>query len=289
MNSKLGAGLAVTAILAVSALLIMGGSFTVVNPGERGVVTRWGSLTGTVLTEGMNFRKPFIEQVDIINVQIQKFDAEPENASSKDMQSVSTDVTVNWRINPNEVVQIRREFGVYDLEVYNNNALKPALAGSIKAITARYEADELLANRAQIRAEMQTNLQERLDNLVPNGFEIIEFAITDFTFSDTFNTAIEAKVEAEQSALRTENEVRQSRAEAEKAMAKARGEAEAMKIRAEAEAEAIRIRAAALREFPEIIRLDTIQRWDGRLPTVVGDSADGIILDLDSLGPPEGR
>lgn len=283
MNSKTSAGLVLAAFAGFIALLILGGSFTIIDPGERGVVTRWGSLTGSVFNEGLSFKKPFIEGVDVFNVQIQKYDAQPENASSKDMQSVNTSVTVNWRLSPDHVVEIRREFGTYDLEIYNNRALQPALRGAIKAITARYEADELLAHRAEIRTEMQNELQSRLGNLVDGGFEVIEFAITDFAFSNTFNTAIEAKVKAEQAALQTENEVRQAEAEAEKSVAKAEGEAEATKLRANAEADAIRIRAAALKENPEILRLDAIQRWDGRLPVVMGENGQGLMLNLNDL------
>jgi len=224
-----------------------------------------------------------IEDVDIFNVQIQKYEAQPENASTKDMQSVNTSVTVNWRLSPDHVVEIRREFGVYDSEIYNNRALQPALRGAIKAIIARYEADELLTHRAEIRTEMQDELQFRLNNLVDGGFEAIEFVITDFAFSNTFSTAIEAKVKAEQAALQTENEVRQAEAEAEKSVAKAEGEAKVTRLRASAEADAIRIRAAALKENPEILRLDAIQRWDGRLPVVVGEGGQDLILNLNDL------
>lgn len=265
------------------ALCAAGGSFVVINPGERGVVVRWGQVSDTVMNEGLNWKAPFIDTVDIMNVQIHSCEALPMNSSSKDMQSIQTGVTVNYRLNPAGVTSIRRELGTYNEEAYELTVLTPQLKESIKAITARYKADELLSNRATVRAEMQKAFQQKLDNVLPNSFIVVEFAITDFKFSDTFNEAIEAKVEAEQSALRAQNQVQQAEAEAKKKVAAARGEAESIRLRAEAEADAIKIRAQAFKENPEVLKLDFVRRWDGKLPLVIGGEPSGFMLGIDGI------
>ena len=264
-------------------LCAAGGSFVVINPGERGVVVRYGSVSNKVMTEGLNWKTPFIDTVDVMNVQIQKYEAPVEDASSKDMQTVKTGVTVNYRLNPAGVVAIRRELGVDDPERDQLTVIAPQLKESIKAITARYKADELLVNRAKVRREMQDLLQKKLDNVLPNAFIVVEFAITDFNFSDTFNNAIEAKVEAEQSALRVQNQVAQAESEALKEVAAARGRAEAIRLEARAEADAITIRAEAFKKNPEVLKLDFVRKWDGKLPLVIGGKPNGFMLGIDGI------
>jgi regulator of protease activity HflC (stomatin/prohibitin superfamily) len=235
------------------------------------------------MTEGLNWKTPFIDTVDVMNVQIQKFEAPSADASSKDMQIVKTGVTVNYRLNPAGVVAVRRELGVDDAEKHQLTVIGPQLKESIKAVTARYKADELLINRAKVRSEMQDLLQKKLDNVLPNAFAIVEFAITDFNFSATFNAAIEAKVEAEQSALRVQNQVAQAESEAQKSVAAARGEAEAIRLRARAEADAINIRAEAFKKNPEVLKLDFVRKWDGKLPLVIGGKPNGFMLGIDGI------
>jgi regulator of protease activity HflC (stomatin/prohibitin superfamily) len=283
MSTRSTIVLSLVGLGAFIALCAAGGSFVVVNPGERGVVVRYGSISDTVMTEGLNWKTPFIDTVDIMNVQIQKFEAPSADASSKDMQSVKTGVTVNYRLNPAGVVAIRRELGVDDAEAHQVTVIAPQLKESIKAVTARYKADELLVNRSKVRAEMQALLQEKLDNVLPNAFVIVEFAITDFNFSDTFNAAIEAKVEAEQSALRVQNQVAQAESEALKKVAESRGKAQSMRLEAQAEADAIRIRAQAFKENPEVLQLDFVRRWDGKLPLVIGGKPNGFMLGIDGI------
>jgi regulator of protease activity HflC (stomatin/prohibitin superfamily) len=246
------------------------------------------------MTEGLNWKTPFIDTVDVMNVQIQKYEAPSADASSKDMQIVKTGVTVNYRLNPAGVVAVRRELGVDDAEKHQLTVIGPQLKESIKAVTARYKADELLINRAKVRSEMQDLLQKKLDNVLPNAFAIVEFAITDFNFSATFNAAIEAKVEAEQSALRVQNQVAQAGSEAQKRVAAAKGEAEATRLkasadadatrlRASAEADAITIRAEAFKKNPDVLKLDFVRKWDGKLPLVIGGKPNGFMLGIDGI------
>lgn len=92
-------------------------------------------------------------------------------------------------------------------------------------------------------------------------------------FPEQVRQSINAKIEATQRALLRENEVAQSRAEAEKVRVAAQGEADARLLRAKAEAEAIAIKAKALRDNPDIIQLNAIEKWDGKLPIYMADGA----------------
>ncbi len=267
------------AVVSVIGLLTAFDGFVIINPGESGVVVRLGAVqTETHFAEGLHWKIPFIDSVDRINVQIKKFEADNMNASSKDIQTVRTSCTVNYRIVASKAPLVRQQIGIAP-ELHESTALEPALHETIKAITARYNASELISKRADVSREMKALFQDKLNRLVPGAFEVSEFAITNFRFSDIFNAAIEAKVKATERAIQAENEVRQAKAEADKRVATARGEAESVRIEAEAEAFAITVRAEAFRKNPEILKLDIVRRWDGSLPQVVsGGSSSGMML-----------
>jgi regulator of protease activity HflC (stomatin/prohibitin superfamily) len=266
-------------------------SYKTIEPGTVGLVTRFGGLTGSVLTEGFNLKLP-IDSVDIMDVKINQHSGLGMHASSKDMQIVTTSVLVNYKLNIERIIDIRRHIGK-DEKVIEEGVLQPQLNESVKAVCAKYKADQLLAQRAKVREEMNEAFQAKLDGILKGAFVVVEFAITDFTFSNAFNQAIEAKVEAEQTALRKVNELEQSKADAEKKMAVARGEAESAKITAAANAEVIKMRAKAeadalsiqnqvLKSNLEWLEMERLRRWDGKLPLVVG--SDKVFMDIGKLG-----
>ena len=102
-------------------------------------------------------------------------------------------------------------------------------------------------------------------------------SITDFEFSPLFAQAIEAKVEAEQKALKAENDLLRIRVEAQQAEATAVGIAQANIAEANGEAEAIRIINQALAENPNYLEWLKTQAWDGKLPLVVGEGGTPFI------------
>ena len=75
-----------------------------------------------------------------------------------------------------------------------------------------------------------------------------------------------------------ENEVAQSRAEAQKAIETARGEAESKLAVARANAEAIELEGKALRDYPQVVELRKLERWNGELPQVIGSNTPFINL-----------
>ncbi|MFH1077982.1 MAG: prohibitin family protein [Patescibacteria group bacterium] len=224
-----------------------------VGAGERGVLTRWGAVTGKVFGEGLFTRIPIADRVVIMDVKVQKEQIEA-TAASKDLQSVSSIVALNFHINPDKVASIYQEIGMD----YKSRLIDPALQEAVKASTAKYTAEELITKREDVREEIKRHL---LSKLPLRGIEIDDFNIVDFDFSPSFNEAIEAKVTAEQSALAARNKLEQIKFEAEQKIVEARGKAEAL-----------RVEAAALKDNPLVLQLRTLEKWDGRLPSVTGGS-----------------
>ncbi len=243
-------------------LLIVGfvlqGSVGQIEAGTRGVVLAFGKVTGRTLPEGLYFITPGVERVEIMDVLIQK-DQTPTQASSKDLQEVSTEVTVNYRLNPVLVGQVYQDFR----QNYVTTIISPQIQEAVKAVTAGYNAEELITRRADVRNSIEVSLRE---NIQPFGVLIEKVAITDFQFSAIFAQSIERKVVAQQAAMEAENKLLQVEAEAKQAEAlafglanaaikEATGAKEAAIIKAEGEALAILEVAKAKAQANDLIRI----------------------------------
>lgn len=254
-NEDFKVGRIVKTVIGVAAAFIILANFPVgtVSAGERGVRLRFNAVTGAVVPEGLYFRIPFVERVKKMDVRIQKDEVEA-SAASKDLQTVSAKVAVNYHLAPDSVVSVYKDIGTE----YNARLIAPALQETVKAVTAQFTADQLITKRGEVRDGIKGLLAEKL---TPRGIIVDDFNIVNFDFSNSFNKAIEDKVTAEQNALASKNKLEQSKYEAEQRVAQAKGEAEA-----------IRIQAAAIQNQggAEYVQLKAIEKWDGTVPTYTG-------------------
>lgn len=252
-------------IVSLVALLFLM-SFVTVDAGYRGVVLRFGATTGRVLNPGLHFILPFVETVQPISVQVQieKLDSE---ASSHDLQQVHTQVTLAYWQDPCCVSDIWAQL--------NNDAVTrvvvPAIQEAVKANTAHFEAEQLIANRPVVRDGIETYVRQRLS---AHHINVDAVSITDFSFSTEFNSAIEAKVTAAQNALKAENDLKRIQVEAEQKVTQAKAEAEALNVQ-------------RTQITPELLQLRTIEmmqaHWDGHLPDVYIGGSNGALPMLDVL------
>ena len=152
--------------------------------------------------------------------------------------------------------------------------IQPAIEETVKQVTANYNAEELITKRPLVKQDIESSIRERL-----NQFDVVTevISITDFEFSPLFAQAIEAKVEAEQNALKAENDLRRIEVEARQREANAIGLANANIAEAKGEAEAIGIINKALSENPNYLEWLKTQAWDGKLPLVVGEGGTPFI------------
>src|SRR3990172_8524991 len=89
----------------IAALIVVAGIMGIVGAGQGGVLLRFGAVTGEIQEEGLYFKIPFSEQVVLMSTQIQKYSA-PASASSKDLQVVTTEVTLNYQLQAAKVGEI---------------------------------------------------------------------------------------------------------------------------------------------------------------------------------------
>ncbi len=263
------------AILGIIALVIIAAisaaSVQIVDSGNRGVLLHWSAVDTSVppLQEGLHFVVPFQDKVINMEVRTLKF-VKATSGASRDLQTVSTEVTVNYRASPNSVHVLYKEVGLD----YEGRIIQPAVEEVVKQITAKYNAEELITKRPLVKADIETEITARLN---PYNISTDAISITDFQFSPLFSQAIESKVEAEQKALKAENDLRRIEVEARQQEQQAKGIAAANVAEAEGEAEAIKIINEALAQNPNYLEWLKVQAWDGKLPLVVGESGTPFI------------
>lgn len=277
-NAAYSAIVPVIVVLAVL-LFFLASMFVIVEAGHVGVVKRLGAVQPEALDEGLHFKRPFMDTVEQIDIRLMPTNAK-STAASRDLQTVSTEVNVTYSINGLLAPQMYQRIG--DTRKVAAALVEPAIQESVKAVTAKYTAEELVTKRAEVKVAIQSAIEEFIaktlaDKDVQNGVTLANVAITDFVFSAEFNKAIESKVKAEQEALRAKNEymMRVTQAEASEAEVKLAADAKAYstQVESEARAKAIELEAAALRDNPAIISLRAIERWDGAVPQISGTGA----------------
>ena len=228
-------------------LLLLGSSVTTINSGEVGIRVRFGKVINKSTNEGINFKIPFIEKIDKMNIKVQKSEV-MTNSSSKDLQDVDMSVAVNFRIDNTKAVNLYKTVGTS----YESIILTPAIEESIKAVTSKYTAEELITNRSEVSDKCMEELSKKVEKY---GLIVNDFNITNFSFSEEFEKAIEEKQVAEQKVLTAKQELEKEKIEAEKRI-----------VKAEAEKKANELKEKSLTD--NIIKEKFIDKWDGVLPKV---------------------
>jgi len=248
-------------IISLLVLILIWGSFFVVYPGERSLIFNVVSgLKANVYEEGIHFKIPFLESVVKMNIRTQKQE-EAASAASKDLQDTHTAVAVNFRVDPLKLREIYRNIGQASTtqDYMQTEIMNPIIHESVKFVTSKYTAEELITKRPQVKKDIDEVIADRLSKY---GIITVDVSITDFKFSEQFTKAIEEKVTAEQNALKEKNNLDVVKFQAQQKIEAAKGEAEAIKI----------INQELLKS-PQYINYLTIQKWDGKMPLALGSGS----------------
>lgn len=260
--SKSPIRLAGATALAILALSIVMGAFVTVGAGQRGVLMTWGAVQSGVLDPGLHLKMPFAQSVVKMDVQVQNSQA-AEMAASLDLQDVTTTVATNWHILPADAEWVYQRIGNESALV--DKIIKPAISNSVKAISAHYNAEDLIVHRDQVREQIEA---EMTDELKPYRVVVDSVNITDFSFSQEFARAIEQKQVAQQRAQQAQYELQKAKVLADQKIVEAQAQAEAQKLLQQT-------------ITPEIIQQQAVAKWDGHLPEVV--SGNGVLPMLGNL------
>jgi len=250
----------VASFILIFAILTVFSSFTVVDAGHTGVKVTLGKVSDDVLSEGLHFKTPFITNIVQIDNRVMKTEVD-SNAASKDLQSISSKVSVNYRVNTSASASIYKNVG----QDFNNVIVNPAIQECMKSVTAKYNADQLITNRTIVSSEMEKEISQKIN---PYGLNIEVFNIINFEFSEEFSKAIEAKQTAQQQALKAEQDLSRIKVEAAQLVEKAKAESEAYQLKNQ-------------QLTDKVIMMQYVEKWDGKLPVVT--SGGSSLFDLNAI------
>ena len=234
---------------------------TIITAGHTGVQVMLGEVNSVPLTEGVHFVNP-ISHVTIVDVRLQKAELKGANAGTKDLQVVHTDIVVNFRLDPQKVPHIYKEYGLN----VDEKVLGPGINEAFKSVTGHYTSEELVTKRDLVSAEILTHL---IAKMAPFNITVSNISLVNFGFSQAYQAAIEAKVIATQQTAKAEQDLQRIKVEAASRVAQAKGEAEAISIQAQA------IQSNGGQNY---VQLQAIGKWSGNLPTTVVISDKGTTI-----------
>jgi regulator of protease activity HflC (stomatin/prohibitin superfamily) len=221
---------------------------------------RLGKVSDNVLNEGFHFKLPIITNIVKIDNRVIKTEVE-SNSASKDLQSISSKVSVNYRVNTNSSAKIYKNVG----NNFETVIVNPAIQECMKSVAAKYTAEELITKRAIVSSEMEKEISQKIN---PYGLNIEVFNIINFEFSKEFSKAIEAKQTAQQQALKAEQDLARIKVEASQTVEKAKAESEAYQLKNQ-------------QLTDKVIMMEFVEKWDGKLPAVT--SGGSALFDMSSF------
>ena len=262
--------------LVVAVLALAFWPFRTVPTGSRGVITQFGAIKG-IQNEGLVILAPW-EKLALFSVRAEEAKIENADGSTSDTQPVKVSMTVRYSISVARVAEVYEKYSHDgDLSSYVQTATQEAF----KAVTARYTAPDLIAQRARVSGDIAVALRSKLELY---GAQVINIDMRNFAFSEDYMKAISAKVTQEQLRLGAENKLKTVEAEQKQKVAIAEAEASALRAKADgeayanlkvatAQAEALKVQNAALAQNKDVLELRRIEvehtkaeRWDGKLP-----------------------
>jgi len=274
---RLLARLAVAAVVLVIVVFVW--PFYSVPTGSRGVVTQFGRIVG-IENEGLAVLPPW-QKLHNFSIRAERADIENAEGSTSDTQPVKVSLTVRYSIATDRVAEVYEK---YSHDGNLSSYVQTATQEIFKAVTAKYTAPDLIAQRAKVSSDINVALREKL---ALYGAQVINIDMRNFSFSDSYMHAINDKVTQEQLRLAAENKLKTVEAEQKQKVAVAEAEAGARKAQADgeayanlkiatAQAEALRVQNAALAQNKDVLELRRIEvertkaeRWNGALPTSI--------------------
>ena len=264
-------------IVAALVVLIAFNSFVILNPGQAGVLSILGKAQDGVLLEGIHLRPPLVSNVDVYDLTVQKFEV-PAESSTKDLQDLKASFAINFRLDPVQVVEIRRKQGT--LQNIVSKIIAPQTQESFKIAAARRTVEEAITKRDELKEDFDNALSDRLDKY---GILILDTSVVDLSFSPEFARAVEEKQIAEQKSQRAVYVAREAEQQAQADINRAKGKAEAQRLLAET----LRAQGGEL-----VLQKEAIEAWregGAQMPKVLvtGDGSGGGVPFLFNLGNAE--
>ncbi|HEY9784270.1 MAG TPA: prohibitin family protein [Candidatus Obscuribacterales bacterium] len=264
-------------VCGVYVLAALGFPLVYVETGSTAVVTTFGAVTG-YLENGLHLVIPFAQEVHHIPTRLLTVTTQT-SAPTIDLQEVEAKVSFQFSLVPAAAGGVFELIG--DVSDVERVILDPGLQEELKAVTAKYQLDELLGQRDKVSHETREALETWVLNaLRARGLDKVinvgSLQLSNLAYSQVFQDAVARKSEAQNKVPEAENTskgiIAQAEAEAAEIMRQADADALTIRVNAEQEAKAMQEKAAQLKEHPELPCYLLYKKWNGELPAVTDGS-----------------
>jgi len=260
-----------TGLVVVLGLMIIFSTYFTIDQGERGVILHNGAIVGEA-EPGLHFKLPIITSIAKISVQIQKepFEKGPDGdarmqAYSRDQQPATIALSVNYHVT--DASAVYAQYG--SLTNMESRIINPRTYEQLKNVFGQFDAADAIQKRANLNAEVYAAIRAAVRGPVV----IDSVQIEDISFSEQYEAAVEARMQAivKQQQAEADKQKRIIDADASAYEVKAAADANAHKVEVNgaAEAGAIKARGDALRSNPDLVALTLAEKWNGATPTTV--------------------
>jgi regulator of protease activity HflC (stomatin/prohibitin superfamily) len=226
-------------IMLVGILLFLGGllfsSVKQIEPGNVGVQKLFGKVSNNTLESGLNVINPLVDVV-IFDIRTQNYtmsavhdegDKTGDDAIrvlSADGLEVVIDLTVLFKVIPNEAPRILKEIGTD----YRNTIVRPICRTKIRDNAVYYDAVALYSSK---RDEFQSRIFKTIESdFKDRGMILEQLLVRNITLPESVKASIESKINAEQDAQKMTFVLQKARQEAERMRVEAQGIADYQKI-----------------------------------------------------------
>lgn len=267
-------------VIFIAALILLFNSIVIVQAGNVQVLTQFGRTVGVVFEPGLHFKVPFVQNTVNYSTRQVTYETSDEaeiskanytdytvDTTSADGQQIKIKFTIRFAIDDKQAEWILNNIGTMNDLV--EKVVKAESRSFARNIPKKYTAEQLYSEQVfVVQEELSNTLRPIFDR---NGIILDEFLLRKIDFTDEYFNVLEDKQIAEERIVVEQNILEQEKIKKEQVI-----------IQAEAEARQIEIKGEALKQYPQIIQLEFIQKlspnitW-GILP------GEGIVPFLDLL------
>lgn len=276
----------VVGVIALVFLILVASSFTVISPGNTGVIFNVWSGSLRTVPQGLAWRFPFVTQVQSYPTALQTYtmvkrtgEGSSESDDSIDLptkegQHITQDISVTFNTSEDLAAQVFKSFRGADISAIESTFVRRTIITVAQNTAGQMSLSEVISAK---RNELQDNIQKSLSiELEKMGFHLDKVNLGASHLPQSLEKQMQEKMAAQQQAQQAEYELQKQQMLAKAAVAKAEGEGQSILVRAKAQAEANRLLQSTLSQ--NLIQSMAIDKWDGTLPQVSGGSVPFVNL-----------
>lgn len=266
----------IVGLMALTLVIAFFSSYTVISPGNTGVI--FNVWTGSLRTvpQGMAWRLPWVTQVQSYPTALRTYtmvrragegsanEDDSIDLPTREGQHITQDISVTFNTSESEAAQVFKAFKGADIEDIEATFIRRTIITVAQNTAGQMSLSEVISAK---RSELQDNIQKSLSVEVEKmGFHLDKVNLGASHLPQSLEEQMQQKMAAQQQAQQAEYELQKQQMLAKAEVAKAEGEAQAILVRAKAQAAANHLLQSSINQ--NIIQSKAIDKWNGALPQV---------------------